>query len=161
MTGSCRPKAVIARSESNMEIQIITRLPGNIKGLVQESEKEGFAFINRLKTEWEEASNCFDGTGEFLLSASSDNYSMGVCGINVDPYLSDQGVARLRHLYVSPAYRSRSIGSELVRACLNNLSNTTRMVRLRVPEPETGRFYEKLGFKAIRDTTATHIFTRV
>jgi len=141
-----------------MEIKVTTELPGNIEDLARESVNEGFGFINRLKTEWVEAINRFDDTGEFLLSASLADMSVGVCGINIDPYLSDQSVARLRHLYVSPVYRYRSVGSDLVRACLGNLSENTRVVRLRVPDKNTGQFYEKLGFKEIDDTTATHIF---
>jgi len=120
--------------QNEMKIRKTTNLPDDIEDLVRESEKEGFAFISRLQTEWIEAENRFDDVGEFLLLASSAGRSIGVCGVNIDPYLSDLSVARLRHLYVSPAYRSRSIGSDLVRTCLENLSDTTRIVRLRVPE---------------------------
>jgi len=56
--------------------------------------------LSRLKTEWEEAKNRFDDAGEFLLSASFEDLPIGLCGVNIDPYLSDQSVARLRHLYV-------------------------------------------------------------
>lgn len=141
-----------------MDIKVITKLPSDIDVLVRESELEGFAFVNRLKTEWEEKSNRFDAVGEFLLLATTLDQSVGICGLNIDPYLSDPSFFRLRHLYVLKAYRSRSIGSDLVRTCLENLSSTTKGVRLRVPEKSTGCFYEKLGFKTVEDFTATHIF---
>ena len=141
-----------------MEIRKITKLPSDIEKLVRESETEGFAFVRRLQHEWEEAVNRFDSVGEFLFLASCSNQSIGICGVNADPYLSDISVFRLRHLYVLRAYRSQYVGSSLVRACLENLHDTTSLIRLRVPEIDTGRFYEKLGFKAVNDTTATHVF---
>ena len=60
-----------------VEIRSITKLPGNIEDLIHESEKEGFTFISRLKTEWEKAENRFDDIGEFLLSASCADHTLG------------------------------------------------------------------------------------
>lgn len=140
-------------------IERINKLPIDVDDLVQQSEEEGFNFIRRLQTEWNNNLNRFDRFGEFLLAAYSVEKIIGICGVNVDPYTSKQGVARLRHLYVSPAYRSNDVGSDMVKHCLDNVPGNFKMIRLRVPTPETGRFYEKLGFKSVDDSTAMHVFT--
>ena len=95
-------------------------------------------------------------TREFLLISSSRNKTIGICGINIDPYFSNPEVARLRHLYVLPAFRSQGIGTKLVRECLTRSKIRYSSVRLRVPDVSTGLFYENLGFEAIQDPTATH-----
>lgn len=143
---------------SKLVFRKITKLPGDIDDLVHESEREEFAFVNRLKSEWEDATNRFDAIGEFLLSVSEADRTIGICGVNNDPYVAEHGISRLRHLYVLPDCRNQSVGSDLVNACLDGLSDSIRKVRLRVPEAGTGLFYEKLGFKPVCDSTASHIF---
>lgn len=140
-------------------IEATTDLPSDLGNLVRQSEEEGFNFIRRLKNEWDTSTNRFDGFGEFLLAAYSEEKTIGVCGVNVDPYSSKQGVARLRHLYVAPANRSNCVGSDLVKHCLGNLPSSFNIIRLRVPNAETGRFYERLGFELVDDATATHVFS--
>ena len=138
-------------------IEPITALPTDFSNLVRQSEKEGYAFVRRLVDKWNTGENQFDCIGECLLAAYDSNSTIGICGINIDPYTTQTGVARLRHLYVAPAYRSQGLGSHLVKRCLGNLHNTVEIVRLRVPDKATGLFYEKLGFSAIEGATATHI----
>lgn len=138
-------------------VKRITVLPPDLGELVQQSEAEGFAFVRRLESEWNNDSNHFDRVGEFLLAAYLNNKVVGICGLNIDPYVTDPHIARLRHLYVSPAHRSDGLGSILVRQCLENLNPTFKKLRLRVPDRATGKFYEKLGFVAIDDATATHV----
>lgn len=141
-----------------MKITSITELPSDLNVLVRDSEQEGFAFINRPVSEWASNVNRFDDSGEFLLISSSDRKTSGICGVNIDPYLSDPAVARLRHLYVLPTFRSQAIGSKLVYECLDQAKLCFAFVRLRVPNVRTGRFYESLGFTAIEHVTATHSF---
>lgn len=136
----------------------VTQLPSDLEELIRESDREGFAFVKRLASEWVSNINRFDNIGEFLLVSSSFNRTTGICGINTDPYLLDPEVARLRHLYVLPAFRSQAIGSKLVCECLARAKPKYKCVRLRVPDDGTGLFYENMGFKAIEDATATHSF---
>lgn len=139
-----------------MKILQISILPYDFAELIRASELEGFTFIKRLSTEWANSANRFDGAGEFLLASSSGDKTIGICGINIDPYLSDSTVARLRHLYVLPAFRSKRVGSDLVCECLGRSKLCFNSVRLRVPDIRTGVFYENLGFEAISDASATH-----
>ena len=80
-----------------VEIRSITKLPGNIEDLIHESEKEGFTFISRLKTEWEKAENRFNDIGEFLLSASyADHTWVFAVSVSIPIYqikaLPDSGI---------------------------------------------------------------------
>ncbi len=138
-------------------IQTVTGLPADIDDLVLQSEAEGFVFVRRLTDEWRQQSNCFDRDGEVFFTASSDNRTVGVCGINLDPYVCDRSVARLRHLYVLPEFRAGGIGAALVRQCIEHSANHFSRIRLRVPDKNTGRFYELLGFSAISDSSASHV----
>lgn len=138
-------------------IQRVAAIPPGINTLVWQSAYEGFYFLHRLENQWRSGVNRFDLDGEFLLAARRSDKITGVCGVNIDPYIPLQDVARIRHLYVSPPDRLFGIGSELVNQCLDKLHCRFNSVRLRTPNVETGKFYEKLGFKQVNDATATHI----
>jgi len=137
-------------------IEQIKHLPADFGKLVHHSEQEGFVFLRRMNQEWRDNANRFCQSGEFLLAAVDSDQLVGVCGVNIDPYVNSPSTARLRHLYVAPPRRSEAIGTQLVRTCLDLSRQTFSLMRLRVPNVETGAFYEKLGFTAVRDATASH-----
>ena len=139
-----------------VHIEVLTTLPPQISVLISQSESEGFSFIRRLANEWLDSSNQFQGDGEFLLAAQVENQCIGVCGVNIDPYTVEKGVARLRHLYVLQSYRSSGVGALLVRECIKRLDPGFTSLRLRVPNVKTGWFYEKLGFTRVDDKHASH-----
>ena len=140
----------------DIRIDKVTTLPLQLSLLVAHSEIEGFSFVRRLVNEWFEGSNQFNSDGEFLLAAQVQNQCVGVCGVNIDPYTENKGIARLRHLYVLQAYRSSGVGTLLVRECIKRLDPGFTELRLRVPNVATGRFYEKLGFIGIDNHRASH-----
>ncbi len=140
-----------------LEIKTLSALPADMSDLVRQSEEEGFVFMRRLENEWNDETNRFDRDGEFLLAAYRNNKTVGICGVNIDPYASQAHVARLRHLYVSPSNRGSDIGSALVSGCLQKLNKGFKLIRLRVPDAETGKFYERFGFRAVDDPTTSHI----
>ena len=82
--------------------------------LAREASSDGFSFVARLINEWKSGANRFDQPGERLLGAVVSGEVVGVCGINRDPYLKDEAVGRLRHLYVKKAARGSGVGSVLV-----------------------------------------------
>lgn len=69
-------------------------------------------FLRRLSDEWKSGANRFEQVGEILLGAKCNERLIGVCGLNVDPYVRSPGVGRLRHLYVSPHTRQAGLGRE-------------------------------------------------
>jgi N-acetylglutamate synthase-like GNAT family acetyltransferase len=79
-----------------------------------------------------------------------------MCGLNVDPYVDDSTVGRLRHLYVHPDHRRRGVAAALVDRCLVDAGETFARVRLRTSSPVADAFYRSIGFEAIDDEDATH-----
>src|SRR5438128_1732301 len=112
-------------------IRLDNRPPDHLAELVAESEREGLAFLRRLVKEWESGDNRFDQPGEALFAAVSGDGVVGVCGLNVDPYLPAGRVGRVRHLYVAAGFRRRGIGAGLVAAVILAARGAFDRLRLR------------------------------
>jgi GNAT superfamily N-acetyltransferase len=122
-----------------------------------EAMNEGFLFVDRLVRDWTSGSNRFDLPGERLLGAFAEETLIGVCGINRDPTINQDGIGRLRHLYVRECKRRRGVASALVQRLLDEASNTFRIVRLRTETREAAAFYLGRGFVPVQDETASHV----
>jgi GNAT superfamily N-acetyltransferase len=126
--------------------------------LVAESEAAGFRFLRRLVEAWASGANRFDRPGEALFAAYIGARCIGVCGLNTDPYSTEPGVGRVRHLYVAAAHRRRGIGRQLVRAVVEAAAENYQRLRLRTENPEAARFYEGLGFRPCPgEADCTHV----
>jgi GNAT superfamily N-acetyltransferase len=115
--------------------------------LLAESEASGYRFVRRLVDEWERGVNRFSRPGEVLFAAESGGQIVGVCGLNVDPYLDDPLVARVRNVYVLAACRGRGIGRRLVGHAIATARGHFDRLRLRAEEAGPARLYESLGFR--------------
>lgn len=131
-------------------------LPAQLSDLEREASMQGFRFLRRLIEEWHSGSNRFDKPGERLLVAKDDGNIVGIAGLNVDPYATARDTARLRRVYVANDHRRRGIGEALVGALLAEASPRFRVVRLSTDTDVAAAFYERLGFSAVADETATH-----
>jgi GNAT superfamily N-acetyltransferase len=121
--------------------------PDGLAQLAAESEQSGFRFVRRLLDEWTAGVNRFDRPGEALFAAVVGDRTVGVCGLNVDPYAPAARVGRLRRLYVLAASRRAGVGRLLVAAVVTAARGTFDRLRLRTDHPEAARFYERLGFR--------------
>ena len=130
--------------------------PPSIDALRKRSVAEGHGLVERAVTGWADGSNRFDRNGEAFFLARDDWRVVGMCGLNVDPYLDDPRLGRIRHLYVDPQYRRRGIGSSLVESSLTAAAERFDRVRLRTFDLSAGRFYVSLGFKPVDEDAATH-----
>jgi len=119
----------------------------SVSELVAESEQFGLRLVRRLVEEWATGANRFDRPGEILFGAFIDQRLVGVCGLNVDPYASDERVGRVRHLYVLSAFRRRGIGRRLVKRVIQAAHGRFDNVRLRTTDAAAARLYEALGFR--------------
>jgi len=119
-----------------------------LAGLLVESEASGYRFLRRLVDEWERGVNCFSRPGEVLFAAEAGGEIVGVCGLNVDPYLDDPRIGRVRNVYVRSAYRGRGIGRRLVEEAISAARGHFDRLRLRGEEAGPARLYESLGFRA-------------
>lgn len=144
-----------------MIVSRLTELPFNdFAILVAESEREGWDFIRRLVQEWESGTNRFARPGEALFGVRMDGRVVGVCGLNIDPYLTDSSIGRIRRVYVREQCRSQGIGRLLVEAAIAAARGRFRLLRLRTVNECAGRLYERLGFRKEAGADAcTHTLT--
>lgn len=125
--------------------------------LLAASRAEGLRLVERLVGEYGSGANRFDQPGEVLLGAFADGQLVGVGGVNRDPYAHDERTGRLRHLYVLPPWRRRSVGRQLVAALRAQAPPHFALLRLRTTNPVAARFYRGLGFVSVAgDEFATH-----
>lgn len=125
--------------------------------LRREASDEGFRFLDKLVNEWNSEANRFDRPGELLVGAFQNDRLAAVGGLNIDPYLKDITVARLRHLYVLKSVRRKGVASCLVRHLVDKARISFKTVRLFTDTSEAAAFYESLGFARSASSPATHI----
>ena len=135
-----------------IEDAIITRLLHlpleRFAGLLAESEASGYRFLRRVLDEWEGGVNRFARRGEALFAAEIGDRLVGVCGLNIDPYLHDPRVGRVRNVYVLAECRGRGIGRRLVEHAIAAARGNFDRLQLRGEEAGPARLYESLGFRA-------------
>jgi GNAT superfamily N-acetyltransferase len=128
-----------------------------LKILRAAAASEGFGFIDRLIDDWQTGLNRFDRPGERFFGSFQEDRLLAVCGLNRDPYVDQDGVGRLRHLYVLRAVRRRGVATALVKRALSEAAGFFRFVRLQTDNQEAAELYAKLGFAHVIDETASHV----
>ena len=126
----------------------------DVQPLSDEAWRDGYPFVERMLHDWKSGENCFAGPGERLVGAFEDDKLIGFCGLNRDPYVSEN-TGRIRHLYVDLAHRHIGIARALVAQALDGASIWFPRIRLRAT-PASRSFYELLGFLPVDETEATH-----
>lgn len=129
-------------------VQAIRELPvPDLLVMIEESERQGFAFVRRLLDQWHSGVKRFDGPGERLFGAfAGPGRAVGICGLTRDPFTEAPGVGRLRNLYVLAEFRRAGIGTALVRTVIAAARPAFDLLRLRAGSPEAARLYERHGF---------------
>lgn len=112
--------------------------------------------VRRTLDEWTDGTNRFNKPGEVFHIASMEDSTVGICGLNIDPFIDDSEVWRIRYLYVHPEYRRRQIGRSLVNACVQHATGRFVRIRLRTFQPVGARFSESMGFVQTDELAATH-----
>ena len=147
-TGPHRRQRTPAKEQ--VSIERVTRLSVfELTPLMVESRQAGLRLLERLLDEWLRGGNRFNRPGEALWIAREDRRVVGVCGLNIDPYVNSRRVGRVRRLYVSMARRRRGIGRQLVERLITAARGTFGQLRLRTSNPAAARFYETLGFRRL------------
>lgn len=122
--------------------------------LLTQASSEGFRHVGALRDEWLSGRNRFDGPGEAFFVAVLDGHTVGVCGLNVDPYANDSSVGRVRRLYVAPDVRRQGAGRALVAAVIAEARVSFQMLTLRTNED---LFFRAVGFERVEGVdTVTH-----
>jgi GNAT superfamily N-acetyltransferase len=126
--------------------------------MLAESEASGYRFLRRVVDEWSRGDSRFSHPGEALLVAESQGRWVGICGLNIDPYLDDPRIGRLRNVYVLAEWRRCGIGRRLVQEAVSRAHGQFDRLRLRAEEAGPARLYESLGFCRFHDIPGcTHI----
>ena len=146
-----------------MGIERLTRVTPELLAVsIAESEAHGLGFVRRLADEWASGANRFDRPGEALFAVRDAADVVAVGGLNVDPYTTDPGTGRVRHVYVLTAYRRRGLGAALVSAIIAAARGHFHTLRLSTSNPDAARLYERLGFRRRADLAkCTHIMEAV
>lgn len=129
-----------------------------LESLIQDSQVEGFAFVQRFVDEWKAEANCFNRKGEIFLTAKENDRVVGCCGLNIDPYYRVSGLGRVRHLYVLSSKRRQGIGSQLIKEIIREAKHNFDWLNLRTNDAEASLFYLAQGFKrSYERPECTHI----
>ena len=106
--------------------------------------------IQALKDDWDSRKNQFDKPGEAFWEARIDGQLVGVCGLNRDPYESDDSIGRIRRMYVSVEFRRIGAGRALVETALQHATNHFQTVQVR-SQSDADQFYVAVGFQSVTD----------
>ena len=123
--------------------------------LLKEAELDG-RFPLRLRDEWESGETRFCRPGEALLGAYVEGCLVAVGGITHDPYDPEDGLGRVRHVYVLHSWRRRGIGRALMKAIVERARGDFTQLRLRTRNSAAARLYESLGFVQHLQPSETH-----
>ena len=130
-----------------------------IESLVDESMQEGYLFVQRTIEDWNNGANRFSDTAESLWGLVSGMELIGIGGLNRDPYVEDADTGRVRHLYISQAYRRKGCATFLMNAIIERARLHFRLLRLFTTNPDAAVFYEKLGFECTHGHKVSHVLT--
>ena len=137
----------------------LRELPADVQRLLTESEQAGMRLVRRLVDEWRDGSNRFDRPGEVLFGAWLDERLVGVCGLNVDPYVNDPQIGRVRHLYVLVEARRNGVARALMAEIFAAARGRFPTLRLSTWNPAAARLYESLGFRSVTERDCTHVLS--
>jgi GNAT superfamily N-acetyltransferase len=124
--------------------------------LVTEATAGDGRFMSRLRDRWIDGSERFDRPGEILFGAFADGKLVGSGGISHDPYEPEDGLGRVRHVYVLTRYRGHGIARALVQLLIDHAPGHFTVLRLHTSNPVAARLYESFGFKSSARGRETH-----
>ncbi len=124
--------------------------------LIIESEADGFRFLQRIPREVAADADYLDSARTVVFGVFDGPRLIAVGGLTPDPYVEDDTVGRVRHVYVARAWRRQGVGRLLVHALIMRAQSVYARLRLRTETSAAGLFYETLGFQPIAEDKATH-----
>jgi GNAT superfamily N-acetyltransferase len=117
-----------------------------LQPLLVESRTQGFKFLDTLVDEYASGVNRFALPGEGLFGLYNATELLAIGGLNLDPFLHDPLVGRVRHLYVVADWRRQGLGRALMEEIIHTARSHFRLLTLRTFSEPAARFYLALGF---------------
>ena len=128
-----------------------------LRPLLAEGQEQGYQSLDRLLREYLDGNNRFAGPGEALFGGYHDQGMIAIGGLNRDPYLQEDDVGRVRHVYVLSDWRGQGVGSMLVQRIIDEARSHFRVLTLRTFSERASQFYCGIGFRMEPDIPgATH-----
>ncbi|GGA34999.1 GNAT family N-acetyltransferase [Psychrobacillus lasiicapitis] len=132
----------------------------DVSRLIQESEKEGYRFVSRLASEYEDGTNRFSEQGEALFGAWDGEELVAIGGLNRNTKSKDASAARLQRAYTLPSYRRKGIGSELFNALFVHARGQFNEITTKTESAKADAFYRANGFQFDeRSPDITHVYS--
>jgi len=130
---------------------------GLLEILANEANSEGYRFVQRTIDEWKNDINIFSKKGEILFGIFISDLCIGIDGLNVDPYIDDPNIGRIRHVFISLKYRRKSLATLLLRKIIQIGAKHFELLHLYTENPNASSFYESLVFIESKAEKETHI----
>lgn len=128
----------------------------DISRLVGESEAEGYRFLTRLISDYEDGTNTFSKPGEALfLIRNEEQGVVAIGGVNQSPFSEDKQTARLKRFYVLEDARRQRIGSLLLKEIIDHSRDVFTKLTVRTESSKADVFYRKNGFDLDDSTSET------
>ena len=130
---------------------------GLLENLASEAYIEGYNFVQRAIDEWKSGLNDFSKKGEILFGIFMSNLCIGIGGLDIDPYIENLSIGRIRHVYISQEHRRRGFATLLLRRIIDIAWNHFELLRLYTDIPNASSLYESLGFIPSNGFKVSHI----
>lgn len=132
----------------------------DVTKLIQESEKEGYRFVSRLASEYEDGTNRFNEQHEALYGVWEDDQLVAIGGLNRNHDNTKEDSARLHRFYTLPEYRRKGIGSELCKRISEDAKGKFKEITTKTESAKADAFYRANGFTfEERSPDTTHVLT--
>lgn len=128
-----------------------------LEQLAKDALQDGYKIVRRTIDQWVSGENQFDKYQEVLYAVEIDQSIVAIGGINIDPYLMDDDIGRVRHFYVHRQYRQKGIARALLELVLKEKAAHYTVIRLTTNNEAAMQLYEEFGFKKVVEFKATHV----
>ena len=132
----------------------------NVSKLIQESEREGYRFVSRLASEYEDGTHRFSEQGEAIYGAWEEDELIAIGGLYRNSTSKDENSARLFRFYTLPEHRRKGVGSELLKAISENAKGHFKEITTKTEAGNVDSFYRANGFVFDeRSPDTTHVLS--
>ena len=84
------------------------------------------------------------------------NELIGIGGLNLDSYTPDDGVGRMRRLYIRKSHHRKGYATKLVQQIITGARQHFSLLRLFTDNETASQFYETLGFQKATGFKVSH-----